>query len=120
MMAGHAAATGGGGGLSVSLDTYVVDVDRTGVGTIVPVAVTATPAGGTGPYTYLWTGSYNTVAVTFLSDAVSASASFSAYLEYEGQVATGTFWCRVTDALGATVLSAGVAVTITCLPEPEE
>lgn len=64
-------------------------------------AATATPTGGSAPYTYAWTrltGSgaafSPTAAATKFSATVPASTLYS-----------GTFRCTVTDALGATAIA---------------
>jgi len=71
----------------------------TGAGTATTASITITPAGGTGPYTYAWinVNSPPLGAVTF-SAASSATTTFSRVMA-DGEVASGTAKCTVTDSL---------------------
>jgi hypothetical protein len=53
-VSGSSGGGGGGGGLTVSVSPFSAYGEEFGSGTVVSNSVTATPSGGTAPYTYLW------------------------------------------------------------------
>lgn len=81
-----------------------------GVGTATTVSTTATPTGGTGPYTYAWTliahdgpvdptaGTPTAATTTFTQTSIPSNFFYSA-----------TFRCTVTDSLMATATTECVA-----------
>lgn len=90
--------------LSVAVNNNPVSGVTSGTGTAVSNSTTATPTGGTAPYTYAWTlishnhpttpptiGSPAAAATTFTQSGIGSGASYAA-----------TFRCTVTDANGNT------------------
>lgn len=94
-----ASGGGGGGSITVSVSPYIVSKTRSGIGTITTPAATATPSGGTGPYTYAWslmTGD------TFTVDSPTASSTtFTAFLG-DGLNKNAIYKVIVTDSAAAT------------------
>ena len=80
---------------------------RVGAGLVTTAAVTVTPTGGTGPYTYAWTlesGNFTIISPT------SASTTFRASVA-AGETTEDVATCTVTDSLAATAsVSIGVAI----------
>lgn len=80
---------------------------RVGSGLVTTAAVTVTPTGGTGPYTYAWTlasGNFTILSPT------SASTTFRASVT-AGETTEDVATCVVTDSLAATAsISIGVAI----------
>lgn len=83
----------------------------TATASVTTSAVTATPTGGTSPYTYAWaqTGS-SPYAWTINSPAI-ASTSFTAAAVEVGAYATNLFQVTITDANGATA-TANVSASV--------
>ena len=72
----------------------------------IPTAITATPGGGNGSYTYLWQSSTTGPATGFTSTGVTAAT-------YAPAAITQSTWYRVSvTSCGATVTSASNAVTV--------
>lgn len=71
---------------------------RLGAGVATSLPVTATPAGGLGPYTYAWT---RLSGVGSANSPTSASTTFSATLS-NGDDVSGVFRVTVTDSLANT------------------
>lgn len=97
-----------GNAFAVALDTPFVQYLNNGVGTQTTNAVTATPSGGTGPYTYAWT--YVSGDTFTVNSPAAASTTFSRSLAVDDTFA-GEYRVTVTDSLAATA-SAVVAVSI--------
>lgn len=80
---------------------------RVGAGLVTTNAVTVTPTGGTGPYTYAWTletGNFTIISPT------SASTTFRSAVA-AGEVVEDVATCTVTDSLAATAsVTIGVAI----------
>jgi hypothetical protein len=80
-----------------------------GSGTCTTGTTTATPTGGTGPYSYLWTCTeYDNPTPPTIGSDTSATTDFTQTGTPLNSVNTATFECVVTDSLGATA-TAGVA-----------
>jgi hypothetical protein len=89
--------------LSVTLSDTVVVGGSFGSGTITTTVCTATPAGGTGPYTYAWTLIDHTSST--LPTALSPTAAASQFRQTgvaPGGDESATFRMTVTDSLAAT------------------
>lgn len=81
--------------------------------TINTTAVTATPTGGTAPFTYAWVRqSGDTITA---NQPTSAVCSFQAASMAVDEVRTAVFRCTCTDSFGNTD-DADVSITITRLP----
>lgn len=93
---------------TASLDTSVANGFDSGAaisGTVVTDTVTATPTGGTAPYTYSWVYVSGDPEVTAAAPT-SAGTTFTANPVYDGSPFTTVFRCDVTDNAG-NVVSAG-------------
>lgn len=77
-------------------------------GTTLPV--TASPAGGSGSYTYAWTLVEGDVSISATSPA-TASTAFTALLPPE-TIVHATFRCTVTDTVTGAQRTADVSVTL--------
>lgn len=104
------------GGTAGSFDAVISQdiVTKTGSSTgpakvLTTPAVTVTPSGGAGGYTYAWVRTSGDAAIT-ANSAAAALTTFSATLTPEDSK-TAVFTCTVTDASGAHV-SVSVTVTI--------
>lgn len=101
---------GGGGGVSATVNDGTVfgSEARFGPGqpsvlnvvSDLPVSVTVTPSGGTGPYTYSWSHLSGDSAVQ-VSAPSSATTQFNANVG-KNQTKAATKRCTVTDSLGDT------------------
>jgi hypothetical protein len=81
--------------------------DRVGTGTATTNAVTVTPTGGTGPYTYAWVLD---VANFTIGASTSATTSFTGFVSI-GTTTEDIATCTITDSLAATAsISIGVAI----------
>jgi hypothetical protein len=81
--------------------------DRVGSGTATTNAVTVTPTGGTGPYTYAWVLD---LANFTIGASTSATTSFTGFVSI-GTTTEDIATCTVTDSLAATAsISIGVAI----------
>lgn len=72
---------------------------------------TATPTGGVGPYTYVWS-----ISAPISSDSPNAATSTFSGIVSPGSPLTGTATCTATDSLGTTA-SATVVVTLRNISE---
>jgi hypothetical protein len=125
------ASGGGGTSLSVTLSASLLAGNPTGLGNTrnySTTGVTAVPAGGTPPYTYLWeyvSGSIPTSEIYVLSVPVTGLLSYT-YVNYTvptvyfamvltlvNPVGPGSFFytCQVTDSANNVVTSAPVIVS---------
>lgn len=71
-------------------------------GTINSGSTTVVASGGTAPYTYSWTPTTGSEGV-FVNSPNSATTSFSRFVGPIAPEANDTFYCTVTDAVGAQV-----------------
>lgn len=93
---------------TVALDTQTAN--GTGPnGTVTTNNVTATPAGGTAPYTYAWEYVSGDLGISATA-AAAATTAFSATGTNVEKL--GTWRCKVTDNLSAVAYSAPVSVDI--------
>lgn len=110
--------TGGGGGSGSSSDVPVDIYNPIGAAasslarTVNTEAVTASPAFGTGPYTYLWTQTGTPDAVFTPAAPTSATTAFKRTGVADGDTYTADFIVTVTDALGAVGVSSTVSATV--------
>jgi hypothetical protein len=93
---------GGASSFVVNLD-FANRYGFSNTGTITTNTVTATPSGGTGPYTYAWTlishdGPVNPTATS----AATAATAFTQTGVGPGEIYSAVFRCTVTDSLAAT------------------
>lgn len=66
-------------------------------------AVTVTPSGGTGPYTYAWTvHAYSAATSPTIGNAALATTAFTQSAVDPDTTETATFRCTVTDAFAQT------------------
>ncbi|HLN59316.1 MAG TPA: PKD domain-containing protein [Thermoanaerobaculia bacterium] len=75
------------------------------------MSFTASPSGGTPPYSYAWTCAFNPFTAVFTPGQQTSTCTYSSPGTY-------TVEAKVTDATGAFALSLGNAVTIAGLPPP--
>ena len=96
---GNASGGGGGGGLVVSATPATLSKFGTS-SSLTTSNATATPSGGTAPYTYAWTvpGGLGVSA----NSPTSATSSFTATGLTPGNVVSCDATITVTDSLGAT------------------
>jgi hypothetical protein len=81
--------------------------DRVGTGTATTNAVTVTPTGGTGPYTYAWVLD---LANFTIGASTSATTSFTGFVSI-GTTTEDIATCTITDSVAATTsISIGVAI----------
>jgi hypothetical protein len=77
--------------------------------TVTSTPVTATPAGGTAPFTYAWVRVSGSAAITATA-GTSATSAFAGSVNVE-EIIEAAFECTATDANGATA-KASVNVTL--------
>lgn len=98
------AGFGGGSGFSVTVAPAGASGSVTGASPLFKVvtsnSVTATPTGGTGPYTYSWTKVTGSSSISAASPT-AATTTFSATVG-RGSVVQATWRITVTDSLSAT------------------
>lgn len=85
---------GGSGGMTVVVSPSFNNVVGNGSQTTAPF--TATPTGGTGPYTYAWSQVSGDLSIT-IGSPTSATTQFSATITSSDYI-VGTFVCQVTDS----------------------
>ena len=77
-------------------------------------ANTCTPAGGTAPYTYAWSESYDANGIWTPLTATTASITPAVAGVGGGVTARATFKCTVTDNVGAVAVSNLAGYDYTC------
>lgn len=93
---------------AIASPTAVTGVDS--AGTVTSNACTASPLGGTAPYTYLW--QYISGSTAISSDSgTSATTTFSATLSARDST-TGSKRCRITDSTGAIAYTNIVTISL--------
>lgn len=103
-------ATAGSFDVDISTDTISKTGSTSGAPkTLTTTAVSVTPHGGSGSYTYAWTRIDGDAGITATSPALSAT-NFSALLA-SNDYFNADFVCTVTDSSGATA-TASVNVSI--------
>jgi hypothetical protein len=97
------------GTLSVQLSSSSVSgsINRAGTGTAATQFVQATPVGGVGPYTYLWSRTDGGSHAWNITSPTSNITGFSTTVGTNTEQ-TATFKCTVTDATGMAVDSGTV------------
>lgn len=106
------AAAGGGTALSLSLNAYSASQTGVGTGPFTTGNVTASPAGGTPAYTYLWIRISGDATIA-ISSATAQSPNWNAS-GTPTQTKAATWRCTVTDSLSATAIPpSDVTVSIT-------
>lgn len=73
---------------------------------------TATPTGGTAPYTYAWTQTSGAGLWT-ANQPTNPISDFTGYAIGAGDGDDATFICTITDSLGATAITNDVACSVT-------
>lgn len=101
---------------NVSFSASVSPTSLTRLGTtntLTTASATATPSGGTGPFTYAWTATaYGTSDGTLtVNSPTAASTTFSSILSVSGQMTDGEAQCVITDTSNSQTRTTGV-VTI--------
>ena len=93
--------------LSVALSDDEVQGTSSGTGTATTApAVTATPSGGTAPYTYAWTlDSYSASVPPTANSLTSATTTFTQTSMDPGGIYTSAFRITVTDANSVTAFN---------------
>ena len=103
--------TAGGPSLYVTIDQPFVGGQRFGTGSVTTDAATATPTGGTGPYTYAWAYVSGDAGLS-ANSSTSATTTWTGSITALGQDKTAVWRCTVTDSLAATASSTvGVSIT---------
>ena len=103
--------SGGGTGFSVAISPDALNVYSQFVGDTVYGSVTATPSGGTGPYTYAWTRLSGNVQIG-IDNAAIANPTFSATGPRTSSIIYEALWrLTVTDSLSA-VVTADLNITM--------
>lgn len=95
---------------TASANSYYALGAQVGTGTLTTDAVTVTPSGGTGPYTYAW--AYVSGYASFTTNSpTSATTDWTGTLSTPGQERSATYRCTVTDSLAATAtITVGVSI----------
>lgn len=106
-------ASGGGSGAALAVSISPAEIYTVGTGTIITSdACAASATGGTPPYSYLWQQVAPPAgAISILTPNTSAT-QWRATSMAAGQLRTGDYRCRVTDAVGAVINSASITVTL--------
>lgn len=99
------------GGFTVSISPSPNNQSRSGSGAL-SSAMTATPAGGTGPFTYNWTVVSSDGSTPGLTNATTATVT-AALSNTAGEVTNFTLRCTVTDTATGGTNSADVNCTYT-------
>jgi hypothetical protein len=94
-------------GVSMSTTNLIRTVFSGGTYTI--GSASATPVGGTAPFTYAWSPSSSGGVSS--TGSTGSSASFNAYVDQFQTSKSGSFSVTITDALGASA-SGGVTATL--------
>lgn len=94
----------------VTLSASSVSGGRLGAGSITTDAVTATPVGGTAPYTQVWTYVSGDASITADSD-LALTTTFTGSVSSAAEVKSAVWRITLTDSLAATA-SATVGVSI--------
>lgn len=95
----------------ISLAISPTSISKSSVSSVVTTAaVTATPTGGTSPYSYSWTRLSGASEIT-ANSPTSASTSFTGDGVPNGVTLTAIFRCTVTDSFGSTA-SAEITVSV--------
>lgn len=102
---GGAGSGGGGGSLAVTLDTYSIE-DVVASPSNATGSCTATPSGGTAPYTYAWTKVGGTTSSVMVSGASTATVTFTLAIS---DLRSFVYKVTVTDA-NSTTITADVSV----------
>lgn len=84
-----------------------------GTSTITTSSITCTVTGGTAPYSYQWVPSNDYFDGVSATTPSAAATTFRRTSTIVGDAYLGRFFCRVTDATGATADSGFVDVEIT-------
>lgn len=103
--------------LSLAVDTnFAYGANGFGApsGVVTSSTVTATPTGGTGPYTYLWAWVSGDIGIT-INSPTSAGTDFTATVG-GASPKFATYTVTVTDANGATAVSEPVYVQLEWYP----
>lgn len=108
--------SGGGGttGLTVNVNATSRTVSGAPGQTTITTAVTATPSGGTAPYSYSWAlVSGSTIVTSYSSTATTASLRTQVASQAGGTSYTSIWRCRVQDSSGKVGYSPNVTFTHT-------
>lgn len=101
------------GNLTVGLSATFAQgsTNRSTISSAATRIVTAAPTGGVTPYAYAWTRTDGGSHVWTIGAPSSASTAFSTTVAPNAEQ-TATFICTVTDATGATAVSAAVTADV--------
>jgi hypothetical protein len=97
------------GGMTVSISPSELDTGSA-VTPMTSATATATPSGGTGPYTYSWT---RISGDTFTINSSTAAATTMTASVAPGHIKAGTYRCTVTDSTAGTPLVAYDEIPVT-------
>jgi hypothetical protein len=87
-------------------------VSGSGPGSATSGSTTATPLGGTGPYTYAWYY-FSGFTATFADSVTSATTTFTSNVISPGDSVVTTFYCVITDSASIVATSGLVTCTLT-------
>ena len=79
---------------------------------ITTAAVVASPIGGTGPFTYLWSQVGVSAYTWTIGTATAADTTFTGVAIPAGTVESVTFQCVITDSTGATATTVEVTAIV--------